>query len=340
MLKFPHGAQRAACYYSPKQPFVRKVESFEIIDRFSLIFYNSYMEWINYHHLLYFWTVARTGSIAKASQELLLSPPTISSQISRLEDEIGEKLFVRSGRRLVLTEAGDIAFRYAEEIFSLGRELIDTLRGRPTGHPLHLRVGVADPLPKWIAYVLISPALQIPGPVRLVCHEQRADRLMAELALNELDVVLSDAPVGPQVKVRAFNHLLGECDVAFYAKRKTALKLRRRFPHSLDGFPFLLPTEGSSMRLSLDQWFSQQQVRPLIVGEFDDFSLLRTFAEAGHGGFAAPSVLDSEMRHRGFGSIGRTSSIRWRFYAISVERKIKNPAVIAISEAARQRIFG
>ena len=298
------------------------------------------MEWINYHHLLYFWTVARTGSIAKASEELLLAPPTISSQISRLEDQLGEKLFSRSGRRLVLTEAGSVAFRYAEEIFSLGRELKETLHGHPTGHPLRLRVGVADPLPKWIAYHLINPALQLAGPVRVICHEHRIDRLLAELAVNDVDVVLADAPVGPQVKVRAFNHLLGECDVAFYDKRAVASKLQRRFPHSLDGVPFLLPTEDSSLRISLDQWFNQQQVRPLVIGEFDDFSLLRTFAEAGHGAFAAPSVLDAEMRQYGFRMIGTTSVIRSRFYAISVERKIKNPAVVAISEAARQKIFG
>jgi LysR family transcriptional activator of nhaA len=298
------------------------------------------MEWINYHHLLYFWTVARTGSIARASQELLLSPPTISSQISRLEDRLGEKLFTRSGRRLVLTDAGQIAFRYAEEIFSLGRELTDTLQGRPTGHPLRLRVGVADHLPKWIAYHLINPAVLLPGSVRVICYEHRLDHLLAELAVNDLDVVLSDAPVGPQVKVRAFNHLLGECDVAFYNKRKVAAKLRGRFPHSLDGVPFLLPTEDSSLRVSLDQWFNQQQVRPLIVGEFDDFSLLRTFAEAGHGAFAAPFILDAEMRQYGFGTIGHTSAVRSRFYAISVERKIKNPAVVAISEAARRKIFG
>ena len=298
------------------------------------------MEWINYHHLFYFWTVAKAGSIAKASEELLLSPPTISSQISRLEDQLGEKLFARSGRRLVLTEAGSVTLRYAEEIFSLGRELTETLRGRPTGHPLLLRIGVADPLPKWIAYHLINPALQLPGPVRIICHEHRPDRLLAELAVNDLDVVLSDTPVGHQVKVRAFNHLLGECDVAFYSKRRDATRLRRRFPQSLDNLPFLLPTEDSSLRVNLDQWFSQQQVRPQVVGEFDDFSLLRTFAEAGHGAFAAPYILDSEMRQYGFGTIGHTNVVRSRFYAISVERKIKNPAVVAISEAARQKIFG
>lgn len=297
------------------------------------------MEWINYHHLLYFWTTARTGSIARASQELALSPPTISAQISRLEEQLGEKLFARSGRRLALTETGDVVFRYAEEIFSLGQELMDTLHGRPSGHPLRLRVGVADVLPKWVAYRLIHPALQLPGQVRIICHEHRPDRMLAELAVNELDVVITDAPVGSLAKVRAFNHLLGECDVGFYGKPQMAAKLRRDFPRSLDGCPFLLPTEGSSMRPSLDHWFDQQHVRPLIVGEFDDFSLLRTFGEAGHGVFAAPWVQDREMRQYGFVHIARTNAIRWRFYAISVERRIKNPAVVAISEAAKQKIF-
>ncbi len=192
------------------------------------------------------------GRIAKASEERLLSPPTISSQISRLEDQLREKLFTRSGRRLVLTEQGNVAFRYAEEIFPLGREPMETLHGHLTGHPLRLRVGVADPLPKWIVYHLIHPALQLPGPVRIICHEHRPDRLLAELAVNKLDVVLSEAPVGPQVKVHAFNHLLGECDVTFYTKRQIALKLRRRFPKSLDGLPSLLPTEDRSLRVSMD----------------------------------------------------------------------------------------
>ena len=187
------------------------------------------MEWMNYHHLLYFWTVAKTGSIAKASGELLLAPPTISAQIHRLEDSLGEKLFARSGRRLVRTEVGHVVFRYAEEIFSLGRELRDTLKGRPTGHPLRLRVGVADVLPKRIAHRLIEPSLHLGAPVRVICREDRPDRLLAELAVNELDVVLSDAPIGPAVKVHAFNHLLGECGIGFYGRPKLAATLRRGF---------------------------------------------------------------------------------------------------------------
>ncbi len=295
---------------------------------------------MNYHHLLYFWTVAKTGSIAKASGELLLAPPTISAQIHRLEESLGEKLFARSGRRLVLTEVGHVVFRYAEEIFALGRELRDTLKGRPTGHPLRVRVGVADVLPKQIAHRLIEPALHLGAPVRVICREDRPDRLLAELAVNELDVVLSDAPIGPGVKVHAFNHLLGECGIGFYGTSKLAATLRRGFPRSLDRAPVLLPTDSTSIRPSLDQWFESQNIRPMVTGEFDDFSLLRVFGETGLGVFAAPSVLDTEMHKRyGFSRIGRTDAVRARFYAISVERKIKNQAVIAICEVAREKIF-
>jgi LysR family transcriptional activator of nhaA len=299
------------------------------------------MEWLNYHHLLYFWTVARTGSIANASKELLLAPPTISAQVSRLEHTLGEKLFARSGRRLVITEAGRVVFRYAEDIFGLGRELIDTLKDRPTGRALRVQIGVADVLPKLIAHELIAPALQVADQVRVVCREDRPDRLLTELAVNELDVVLADAPMGPTVKVHAFNHLLGECGLGFYARPKLAAKRRRDFPRSLDRAPFLLPSDETAVRPRLDQWFETNDVRPAVVGEFDDFSLLRTFGEAGLGIFVAPAILDSIMRRRyGFEQIGRIEDVRAHFYAISVERKIRNPAVVAICEGARQRIFG
>lgn len=213
------------------------------------------MEWLNYHHLLYFWVVARRGSIAQAAEELLLSPPTISVQLSQLEGNIGEKLFSRTGRRLVLTEVGKVVYRYAQEIFSLGQELTDTLKGRPTGRPLRLQVGLADVLPKGVAYRLIEPALHLVSPVRVICREDPPDRLLALLAVQELDLILSDAPIGPGTSVRAYNHPLGECAVGFYAKPKLARVYRRHFPRSLDGAPFLLPTESASMRLGLDQWF-------------------------------------------------------------------------------------
>jgi LysR family transcriptional regulator, transcriptional activator of nhaA len=299
------------------------------------------MEWLNYHHLLYFWTVARSGSIANASKELLLASPTISAQVSRLEDTLDEKLFARSGRRLVLTEAGRVVFRYAEDIFGLGRELMDTLKDRPTGRPLRVQIGVADVLPKVIAYRLIAPALRVANQVRVVCREDRPDKLLAELALNELDVVLADAPTGPSVKVHAFNHLLGECGMGFYATSKLADDRRRTFPRSLDRAPFLLPTDHTAVRPKLDQWFEAERIRPAVKGEFDDFSLLRTFAEAGHGVFAAPAILDGVMRRRyRFERIGRTENVRAHFYAISVERKIRNPAVVIICDTARHRVFG
>ena len=298
------------------------------------------MEWLNYHHLLYFWMVARKGSIVKASEELLLAPPTISAQIGRLEENLGEKLFARSGRRLVLTEVGHVAFRYAEEIFSLGREFTDTLKGRPTGRPLQLLVGVADVLPKAIVYRLIEPAFQLPSPVRIVCREDPPDRLFALLAVQQLDLILSDAPIGPGISVRAFNHPLGDCGVGFYGKPKMAQKLKKSFPKSLESAPMLVPTESASLRVDLDEWFESQGLRPVIVGEFEDFSLLRMFAAAGRGIFAAPRVLDQEMRRQyGFIRIGATDTVRARFYAISVERKIKNPAVVAICDEARQVIF-
>jgi LysR family transcriptional activator of nhaA len=298
------------------------------------------MEWLNYHHLLYFWTVAREGSIARASVKLGLAQPTISGQIRALENVLGEKLFSRSGRGLVLTEVGRMVLGYAEDIFSLGRELLDSVKDRPTGRPIQFVVGVADVLPKAVAYRLIEPALHLAEPVQVICREDRPDRLLTELAAHELDVILSDAPISPVVRVRAFNHLLGECGVTFFAVARLAAAHRRGFPKSLHGAPFLLPTEITTVRRSLDEWFESQQIRPRIVGEFDDFSLLRTFGEAGAGVFAAPSVLEPEMRKGGFRPIGRTDDIRERFYAISVERRLKHPAVVAICQSAREELFG
>ena len=298
------------------------------------------MDWLNYHHLLYFWTVARLGSVTKAAEELRLGPATVSAQVRRLEESMGEKLFQKSGRRLVLTEMGHVVYHYAEEIFSLGRELTDTMKGRPTGHPLRLRIGVSDVLPKRIAYRLIRPALELPSPVRVLCREERPARLLAALAVHELDVILSDAPVGPDVSVRAFSHPLGDCGMGFYGTKSQAGKMARKFPQCLNGMPMLLPTDSMAIRHSLDHWFESKAVHPAVVGEFDDYSLLVVFAAAGHGIFAAPLVLDQEVRRQfGFVRIGRTDAVRARFFAISVERKIKNPAVVAICEAARKETF-
>lgn len=298
------------------------------------------MEWLNYHHLHYFWLVAREGSLANASKTLRLAQSTVSGQIQTLERALGEELFARSGRRLVLTEIGRVVYRYADEIFSLGRELQDAIKGRPVARPLRLVVGIADVVPKLVARRLLAPALKLPGPLHLVCHEDKPDLLLAELAVHNLDVVIADAPVGPSVNVRAFNHLLGECDVVFFATPRLAAAYKANFPKSLDGAPVILPTENTTLRRSLDQWFVTHGVRPKIVGEFEDNALLKVFGQAGMGLFPASSVIASEVqRQYGVRPIGKLDGLRERFYAISVERKLKHPAVIAISQEARQKLF-
>lgn len=299
------------------------------------------MEWLNYHHLLYFWLVAREGSLAGASKELRLAQSTISGQIRSLEQGLGEKLFTRSGRRLVLTEIGRIVYRYADEIFLLGRELQDVIKGRPVGRPLRLVVGIADVVPKLVARRLLEPALKLSEPVHLVCHEDKPERLLAELAVHNLDVVIADAPVGPSVRIRAFNHLLGECDIVFFATPKLAASHKRGFPKSLDGARVILPTENTTLRRSLDQWFATRGIRPRVVGEFEDNALLKVFGQAGMGLFPASSVIAEEVqRQYGVRPIGTLDGVRERFYAISVERKLKHSAVIAISEEARTKLFG
>ena len=298
------------------------------------------MEWLNYHHLLYFWTVAKEGSIARASEKLSLTQATISAQISVFEKTLGEKLFNRVGRRLVLTETGRVALRYADDIFTLGREFMDTLKGRPTGQPLRFRVGIADVLPKLIAQRLLEPAFHIAQPLRVMCHEGKTESLLAQLILHELDLVLTDSGLGSGVKIKAFHHLLGECGLSVFATAKLAAQYRRRFPRSLDGAPFLLPTDNTAMRRALNQWFDDENIQPVIVGEFEDNALLNVFGQLGKGLFAAPSAIDDEVEKQyGVRLVGRLSDIRERFYAISVERKLKHPAVIAISESARKELF-
>jgi LysR family transcriptional activator of nhaA len=298
------------------------------------------MEWLNYHHLLYFWVVAREGSIARASEQLHLTQATISGQIRTLEEVLGEKLFSRPGRNLVLTDVGRMVLRYADEIFTLGRELMDTLKGRPTGRPVRLVVGVVDVLPKLIAHRLLEPAFELVEPVRVICREGKHDHLVAQLAVHELDLVLTDAPIGSTVKVRAFNHLLGECGVTIFGSAPLVAKYRRSFPRLLNGAPFLLPTDNTTLRRSLDQWFEAEGIRPTVVGEFEDSALLKVLGQSGKGLFAAPSVIEAEVRSQyRVQVVGRVEAVRERFYAISVERKLKNPAAVAISEAARQKLF-
>jgi LysR family transcriptional regulator, transcriptional activator of nhaA len=298
------------------------------------------MEWLNYHHLLYFWLVAKTGSVTDASEQLRLSQSTVSTQLRALETALDEKLFRREGRRLVLTDVGRVVFGYAEEIFALGRELLDTVKDRPTGRPLRLNVGVADVLPKLVAHRLIAPALALDVPVRLVCTEGKPPDLLAELALHRLDVVLSDTPADPGVAVRVFTHLLGECDVVLVAAPDLAGRYRRGFPGSLEGAPLLVPAVGTMLRRSLDQWLEAESLRPHVIGEFEDGALMQAFGREGVGIFPVPSVVEADVRRQaGVRLVGRLPVVRERFYAISAERRLKHPAVVAISSAARTELF-
>ncbi|HOB76205.1 MAG TPA: LysR family transcriptional regulator [Phycisphaerae bacterium] len=298
------------------------------------------MKWLNYHHLYYFWVVAREGSVSRAAKELLVSQPTVSSLVKSLENALGQRLFERAGRRLVLTEAGRVAFNYANEIFSLGRELIKALEEAPKDRPLKLTVGIVDILPKSVVRLLLEPALRLPQPVRLTCREDKADRLLADLAAHRSDVVLSDAPIGASVQLRGFNHLLGDSGISFLGVQSLAAKYRRRFPDSLDGAPVLLPGEGTALRHELNLWLDAKRIHPVVVVECDDAALLSSLGQEGTGIFIVPSVVEEEVRREGGVSvIGRTDEVRQRFYAITVEAKLSHPAVVAIREGARRGVF-
>jgi LysR family transcriptional activator of nhaA len=298
------------------------------------------MERLNYQHLERFWAVVREGGVTRASQKLHVSQPTVSAQIRSLEASLGRRLFTRSGRGLVLTDLGRIIYRYADEIFGLGREIMDVAQGRLGGRSLRLTAGVANVVPKLIAYRILEPALGLPENVQLECLEDTPEQLLAELALHRLDLVLADAPVGPNTKVRAFNHLLGECGVSVLGAPKLARVYRRGFPRSLDGAPFLLPREDSALRIPLEDWFDKQKVRPLMVGSFEDSALLKAFAQRGAGLFVAPTAIEAEVcRQYGVRLVARLESVREQFYVITVERVLKHPAVVAVCELARQNLF-
>ncbi|HYG68221.1 MAG TPA: transcriptional activator NhaR [Anaeromyxobacteraceae bacterium] len=299
------------------------------------------MEWLNYHHLYYFWTVARAGSIARASEELRLAQPTISNQIKTLEGSLGQRLFERRGRRLVLTDVGRMVLKYADDIFRTGRELQQAVKGVPTGDRLRLVAGIVDVIPKRMTALLLQPALDAFPDAVLVCRERPLRELLAALALHELDVVLADVPATEDVKVKVFNHRLGDCGVTFFAPPRLAPALRRGFPGTLDGAAAVLPSEGTALRRALEAWFAASGIRPLVNGEFDDSALVMAFGAKGLGFFAAPRVLEAEIREQyGVAVIGRSEEVRETFYAITVERRLRHPAVVAIVEAARDAIFG
>jgi LysR family transcriptional activator of nhaA len=296
--------------------------------------------WLNYHHLLYFWTVARSGTIAAASKELVLTQPTISAQLKTLEESLGHKLFARQGRRLVLTDVGRTVYRYAEDIFRLGRELQQTVSRGESAEQQRLRVGVVEILPKLIAERLLQPAYEAVPSLQLECVELPLAQLLAKLALHELDVVLSDQPPPHDVRVRAFSHKLGESGMTFFGTEAFSAAGGKAFPRSLEGLPLLVPTEGTAIRTELDAWLQLNQLKPKLVGEFDDWSLLKVFGDRGRGVFAAPTVVESEvLSSYSVEVLGRVKEVRQAFYAISVERRLRHPAVVAIADNARKELF-
>jgi len=292
---------------------------------------------INYKHLQYFWMVAKEGGIARASERLHLTSQTISGQISLLEESLGVALFNRVGRNLELTDIGRMVLSYADEIYSLGGELEEMVRNLPSRRPLIFKVGVADVVPKSIAYRLLAPALQLPESVRIVCREGSINSLLAELAVHRVDLVIADGPIPPDVNVRGFNHPLGECGISFFAVPQLARKYSKNFPQCLDGAPLLLPSELTVVQSRILKWFSTLHIHPSIVGEFDDSALMKVFGQAGTGIFVAPTAIAAEVKKQyGVNVVGQTDEVREQFYAISVERKISHPAVAAITETARE----
>jgi LysR family transcriptional activator of nhaA len=298
------------------------------------------VEWLNYHHLLYFWTVAKEGSVSKAAASLHVAQPTVSAQVRSLERSLQQRLFARQGRFLKLTSEGEAVFRYADEIFSLGREMLQTVKGDAKAAPQRFRVGVSDALPKLTTYRLLEPALLMQPLFRLHVRIDKTERLLGELAVHGLDIVIADAPMMPSLRVRAFNHLLGETSVSIFGTADLARRVRRDFPRSLHGAPLLLQTTNTAMRQSLDQWFDVQHVTPTIVGEVEDMAMLQTLGEHGLGLFAAPTVVRKEIcRRYQVTWVGELEKVRERFYGISVERRISHPAVRLIADQAKRRLF-
>lgn len=295
---------------------------------------------LNYRHLHYFLTVAKSGGITRASERLHLTPQTLSGQLSQFEQKLGTPLFRRVGRRMELTESGQQALSYAEEIFQVGAELEEMLRSHPEERTSPFRVGIANVLPKSIAQRLLAPVLQLPEPVRLICREDRLERLLAELAIHRLDMVLADCPMPSNMDIKGYSHPLGQCGIAFMATPVLAAKLSGEFPANLDGAPLLIPGEDSALRAPLMRWLERRNIRARIVGEFDDSALMKAFGQAGCGVFPMPSATAKIEGQYGTLSLGQTDDIQERFFAISVERRLSHPAVVAVSEGARRGLFG
>ena len=298
------------------------------------------MQNLNLKHLRYFWAVASNGSIARASELLHITPQTISGQLRDLEQQIGSKLFEKAGRNLVLTDTGRLVFSYADEMFRLGIELQNALSGQTTASRSTLNVGIAMVVPKLLAYRVLEPVLRLEKPIRLICNEAPLVDLLADLSVHKLDLVVADSPLNPALNIRAYNHPLGESGISFFAAETEAPKYRVDFPNSLNQAPMLMPTGSSALRRSLELWFERKDIQPLVVAEFEDRALMKTFGEASAGVFTSPTAVEGDVLDKyAVALIGRTDEVTERFFIISGERRIKHPAVAAITEAARLDLF-
>jgi LysR family transcriptional activator of nhaA len=297
---------------------------------------------MNFKHLHYFWVTAKAGGIMRAGEQLHTTPQTLSGQIKLLEDWLGRKLFRKSGRKLELTEDGHLAMGYADQIFTLGAELESAVRQAHGGQRvLDFKVGVADSVAKSIAYRLLEPALTVDEPVRLVCSEGKFPDLLAQLALNRLDLVIADEPMSRRISVKAFNHPLGRTTMSFFCAPELKRQLKGVFPKCLNDFPLLIPGAQASVRQQLEGWLTRHQIHPRIIGEFDDGALMSAFGREGRGAFMAPTVMEHDtVAQFGVEVIGRTEELVDEFYAVSVERRITHPCVVAITDAARVQLFG
>ena len=298
-------------------------------------------EFLNYHHLRYFWTVATEGSLRKASEKLKVSQPSMSTQIKLLEAALGEPLFRPSGRSLALTEFGQLVFGYAEEIFTIGSEILRSTKQAPSVRSLRLHAGIVDSFPKLMSYEILRPVFEHNPPVRITCHEGKLADLVSQLSNHRIDVVLSDEPASPGMAAKVFNHPLGSSEITFCAMPSLARKLKGRFPRNLDDAPALLPTQNCSLRRDLENWFRIAGVQPRVVAEFEDAALTKIVATSGLGFIAVPTVVASDAIERyGFVMIGRTKEVKTRFYAITAERRFTHPAVLAITEGLKRRRTG
>ena len=295
---------------------------------------------INYKHLRYFWVVAKEGGVVRASERLNLTPQTISGQLRLLEESLGLDLFNRVGRNLELSEDGRLVLSYADEIFSLGNEMEETIHHLPSGRPQLFKVGVVDMVPRSIAHRILEPALHMPEPVRMVCREASLDSLLAELSVHRIDLVLADRPIPSTVSARGFSHKLGECAVSFFATPELSGNLVGSFPDCLDGAPMLLPSIGNQFRAGIDLWLDKQRIQPRLVAEFDDSALMKAFGQEGAGIFIAPAVIEAEVeRQYRVKSIGRVDEVKEHFYAISIERRVLHPVVAEVVGKARKLLL-